>query len=147
MSYPPRKYTYLLKPALAHSFCLPHKPVSSNRSLHTPASRIHLFPQTGPCTLLPSSWFLLARSRSQAREWQANGNWAITLPLNLWSLYNCHPDWQLWSWAPDGARHQDGLTDWPSVVKWLWLWLWLWQLILIRPFKWLDCRSSCSYCK
>jgi hypothetical protein len=22
----------------------------------------------------------------------------------------------IWSWAPDGARHQDRLTDWPSVV-------------------------------
>jgi hypothetical protein len=22
----------------------------------------------------------------------------------------------IWSWAPDGARHQDWLTDWPSVV-------------------------------
>jgi hypothetical protein len=39
----------------------------------------------------------------------------------------------IWSWAPDGARHQDLLTDWPSVVMWLWLWLfeWLhnWQLL------------------
>jgi hypothetical protein len=26
---------------------------------------------------------------------------------------------------PDGARYQDGLTDWSSVVMWLWLWLWL----------------------
>jgi hypothetical protein len=24
------------------------------------------------------------------------------------------------------ARHQDILTDWPSVAMWLWLWLWLW---------------------
>jgi hypothetical protein len=22
----------------------------------------------------------------------------------------------IWSWAPDGARHQDLLTDWPSVA-------------------------------
>jgi hypothetical protein len=22
----------------------------------------------------------------------------------------------IWSWAPDGARHQDRLTDWSSVV-------------------------------
>jgi hypothetical protein len=37
------------------------------------------------------------------------------------------PNWQdrnflyiinIWSWAPDGARHQDRLTDWPSVVNW-----------------------------
>jgi hypothetical protein len=27
----------------------------------------------------------------------------------------------IWSWAPDGARHQDLLTDWPSVAIWLWL--------------------------
>jgi hypothetical protein len=29
----------------------------------------------------------------------------------------------IWSLAPDGARHQDLLTDWPSVAMWLWLWL------------------------
>jgi hypothetical protein len=29
----------------------------------------------------------------------------------------------IWSWAPDGARHQDRQTDWPSVVMWLWLWI------------------------
>jgi hypothetical protein len=28
----------------------------------------------------------------------------------------------IWSWVPDGARHQDGLIDWPSVATWLWLW-------------------------
>jgi hypothetical protein len=28
----------------------------------------------------------------------------------------------IWSSAPDGARHQDLLTDWPSVAMWLWLW-------------------------
>jgi hypothetical protein len=28
----------------------------------------------------------------------------------------------IWSWAPDGARHQDWLTGWPSVVMGLWLW-------------------------
>jgi hypothetical protein len=27
------------------------------------------------------------------------------------------------SWAPDGARHQNLLIDWPSVAMWLWLWL------------------------
>jgi hypothetical protein len=30
----------------------------------------------------------------------------------------------LWSKIPDWARHQDILTDWPSVAMWLWLWLW-----------------------
>jgi hypothetical protein len=25
----------------------------------------------------------------------------------------------IWSWAPDGVRHQDLLTDWPSVAMWL----------------------------
>jgi hypothetical protein len=42
----------LLKLTLAHS-CLPHTPA---------------FTQTGPCILLPSSWLLLARPWSQARE-------------------------------------------------------------------------------
>jgi hypothetical protein len=26
-------------------------------------------------------------------------------------------------WAPDGTRHQDTLTDRPSVAKWFWLWM------------------------
>jgi hypothetical protein len=36
---------------------------------------------------------------------------------------NCQKAIQIWSWAPDRARHQDLLTDWPSVTMWLWLWL------------------------
>jgi hypothetical protein len=36
---------------------------------------------------------------------------------------NCQTKINIWSWAPDGARHQDLLTDWPSVTMWLWLWL------------------------
>jgi hypothetical protein len=38
---------------------------------------------------------------------------------------NCNFQWKIniWSWAPDGARHQDRQTDWLSVAKWLWLWL------------------------
>jgi hypothetical protein len=28
----------------------------------------------------------------------------------------------IWSWAPEGARHQDRLVDWPSTVKWLGVW-------------------------
>jgi hypothetical protein len=36
-------------------------------------------------------------------------------------------NWQtitnIWSWAPDGARHQDLLIDRPSVAMWLLLWL------------------------
>jgi hypothetical protein len=36
---------------------------------------------------------------------------------------NCHTVINIWSWAPDGARHQGLLTDCPSVAMWLWLWL------------------------
>jgi hypothetical protein len=36
---------------------------------------------------------------------------------------NCQTVINIWSWAPDGVRHQDLLTDWPSVAMWLWLWL------------------------
>jgi hypothetical protein len=36
---------------------------------------------------------------------------------------NCQTVINIWSWAPDGARHQDLLIDWPSVAMWLWLWL------------------------
>jgi hypothetical protein len=34
---------------------------------------------------------------------------------------NCQRVINIRSWAPDGARHQDLLSDWPSVAKWLWL--------------------------
>jgi hypothetical protein len=33
--------------------------------------------------------------------------------------YNCQRVINIWSWAPDGARHQDLLIDWPSVAMWL----------------------------
>jgi hypothetical protein len=32
---------------------------------------------------------------------------------------NCQIEIYIWSWAPDGARHQDLLTDWSSVATWL----------------------------
>jgi hypothetical protein len=34
----------------------------------------------------------------------------------------CQTEINIWSWAADGARHQDLLTDWPSVAIWLRLW-------------------------
>jgi hypothetical protein len=34
---------------------------------------------------------------------------------------NCQTVINIWSLVPDGARHQDLLTDWPSVAMWLWL--------------------------
>jgi hypothetical protein len=37
---------------------------------------------------------------------------------------NCQRVINIWSWTPDGARHQYLLIDWPSVTMWLWLWLW-----------------------
>jgi hypothetical protein len=43
---------------------------------------------------------------------------------------NCQGVINIWSWAPDGTRHQDLLIDWPSVAMWLWLWLWLWLWIV-----------------
>jgi hypothetical protein len=39
----------------------------------------------------------------------------------------------IWSWAPDGARHQDRQTDWLSVA--IWLWLWLKRLFFLSVFK------------
>jgi hypothetical protein len=38
--------------------------------------------------------------------------------------HDCQTVINIWSWAPDGARHQDLLTDRPSVAMWLWLSLW-----------------------
>jgi hypothetical protein len=37
---------------------------------------------------------------------------------------NCDTVINILSWTPDEARHQDLLTDWPSVAMWLWLWFW-----------------------
>jgi hypothetical protein len=34
-----------------------------------------------------------------------------------------HTVTNIWSWEPEGAGHEDILTDRPSVVTWLWLWL------------------------
>jgi hypothetical protein len=35
--------------------------------------------------------------------------------------HNCQIVINIWSWAPDEARHQDWLAGWPSVAMWLWL--------------------------
>jgi hypothetical protein len=35
---------------------------------------------------------------------------------------NCQTVTNFWSWEPEGARHQDTLTDRPSAVTLLWLW-------------------------
>jgi hypothetical protein len=35
---------------------------------------------------------------------------------------NCQREIIIWTWAPDGARHQDLLLDSPSVAMWIWLW-------------------------
>jgi hypothetical protein len=43
---------------------------------------------------------------------------------------------KIWSWVPEGARHQDWLADWPSAVTWLWLW----GKILL-PLPWIEPRS------
>jgi hypothetical protein len=43
---------------------------------------------------------------------------------------NCQTVPNIWSWAPEGARHQDWLTDWPSVVTGLWLWLYTYEILL-----------------
>jgi hypothetical protein len=32
---------------------------------------------------------------------------------------NCQRVINIWSWAPDKARHQDLLIDWPSIIMWL----------------------------
>jgi hypothetical protein len=37
--------------------------------------------------------------------------------------HNCQRVINIWSWAPDGARHQKLLIDWPSIAMWLWFWL------------------------
>jgi hypothetical protein len=50
-----------------------------------------------------------------------------------------------WSWAPDGARHQDLLTDWPSVVMWLWLWCQVsWTLTSTKAVTRVEAESNTS---
>jgi hypothetical protein len=50
-------------------------------------------------------------SRQRGRPPPPKNDKAVTLKKNLWSK------------VPDWARHQDILTDWPSVAMWLWFWL------------------------
>jgi hypothetical protein len=47
---------------------------------------------------------------------------------------NCLTVINIWSWAPNGAGHQDLLTDSPSVAMWLWLWL---ELSEVKRVGWL----------
>jgi hypothetical protein len=77
-------------------------------------------------------------------NWPTDHRWQCNLKLNLrhctanyrpilsseWAPYmknkesNCQLNkCNIWSPAPRGARHQDELAEWPSVVMWLWLWL------------------------
>jgi hypothetical protein len=74
-----------------------------HRSIHSPEDS--LCPWKGP---LSYPLFLLGRT----------GLHFLPLPLGLnyrRQDSNFHAEINIWSWAPDGARHQDGLTDWPTV--------------------------------
>lgn len=78
----PPTYTCFLKLALAHTYpdaCL-------LRPTHAHSYRIHLFSQTAPCTLLPSSWFLLVCPQSwqerAASQW-GPGTTPSSYPLVL----------------------------------------------------------------
>jgi hypothetical protein len=48
---------------------------------------------------------------------------------------NCQRIINIWSWGPNGARHQDVLVDWPSIAMWLWLWL-DFELVHCSEGKW-----------
>jgi hypothetical protein len=75
---------------------------------------------------------MLARASSNftVLNWSSSGDYDKwqTKPLvrggaRYRQTSNCQTVINIWSWAPDGARNQDALTDWSSVVMWLWLWL------------------------
>jgi hypothetical protein len=51
----------------------------------------------------------------------------------------------IWSWALDGARHQELLTDWPSVAMWLWLIQFSWQLTGVLYGTWAQNQRN-SHC-
>jgi hypothetical protein len=53
--------------------------------------------------------------RSVPRDLSSEGTPNISKTVNV--------KLKLLSWDPDGARIQDLLTDWSSVVMWLWLWM------------------------
>jgi hypothetical protein len=60
---------------------------------------------------------------------------------------NCQRVITIWSWAADGARHQDLLIDRSSVAIWLWLlvWLWLTERVTVkygREFRGTDPRMT-----
>jgi hypothetical protein len=46
---------------------------------------------------------------------------------------NCHTVINIWSWVPDGARHQDLLTDWLTVSRNVTL---TWCEIMIEGVSW-----------
>jgi hypothetical protein len=72
-------------------------------------------------------------------------------------IHRCQRIIKIWSWAPDGARHQDGRTDWltdrptdrPSVVTWHWFWLRLMYHVPSCPyivqFVWKWCSQNTWY--
>jgi hypothetical protein len=45
----------------------------------------------------------------------------------MWILYYVI----IGNWPADGTRHQEGLTDWPSVATRLWIKLYLWKVKVI----------------
>jgi hypothetical protein len=76
--------------------------------------------------------------RDSRRQWLNTCKWSSwKVPeAFVWNAINSAGLSQfqrIWSWAPGGARHQDGLTDWPSVVTWLWIWLlFFWNVMSCR---------------
>jgi hypothetical protein len=71
-----------------------------------------------------------------------------------WQNHNCLTVTKIWSWASDGAWHQDWLAECPLVIMWLWLWVvaseWVSggsgreSSLCGGGFECLHCSSTCS---
>jgi hypothetical protein len=102
---------------------------------------------------------MLARASSKftVLNWSSSGDqdkWQTRPLVRGGARYrqnsNSHTVINIWSWAPDGARNQDALTDWSSVVMWLWLWLmsisyWrVWKTFKLLVSVWNQYRRDAS---
>jgi hypothetical protein len=73
------------------------------------------------------NWPTDRRSQYNLKLRQCSANYGPVLsseraPYMKNKVSNCHSNkCSIWSPAPKGARHQDELADWLSVVMWLWL--------------------------
>jgi hypothetical protein len=130
--YPCRGYTTRITHPCGGKFEFPHRdPVSRRRQRKGKSqiwdskiwSRVPRYSDPRKTTLARASSIYKRQTRPLVREGASRKQDC-----------NCQKVINIWSWAPDGARHQDLLIDWPSVAMWLWLWL-CYETVLRRQLE------------